>query len=903
MQQLKSLVIALVSALLVWSLSAFTGLGVLGRWAYDALVDLGSGLHRPQAEVLLLPIEATQAQGAPLDWPALFAEIQAHAPRQIILLGLSTARLQRAVAAASDYPNVLVGLTREQLPANGAGAAAVAAENVAIGVVSYWPKPDGVHRFAPWRLAQAGEAGAVSILQAATAQQAAAGQALPRRQRFLVDFTAGTAWLPRLAVERVLAGELIPALVSGRSVIIGPAQPSWLPRLQVPAHTLAQGVSEQGLSALEFHGYALASLQQQRWIQRLPAWAVLVLLTLVAALNLAVYQLLGIRAQTVFSAGMIGGYVLLGWGLLHGLRLWWPLTDFILLQLLTFAWLLRERWVAEETAVNQAVSSVSARLLERYVPTRFYASPEYWSQLVNLVDQTLDLTRFIFLEPVANDHRVREVQAIRCSLADIDERRRDYERTPYSSAIEAGEAIELTGARPYLRPMSELTERQFLAPLLFAGRVQGFWAFGIDTAKAEPHEHFFRTLRDFSAQLAELLFHRQQWRDQQALQQNPWRRYLRLEAGQSLFGGIRHYLGTLEQRLTTLESVIHGLDVATIHYDLFGRVQQLNRPMTELLQAAALPVYELTALDLLVKLSAYEPPQARQALNQVILERAGITLEAQVGHSERDYVLVLRPLLAEAAPTTPSPANEAVPFALRGLLFQLIDITQVKHLCEMKTDVIKRLDLQLRNDLEVFSLADRLLSRHGMPAAQRQSIQETLHKRIQEMMQRLQETEQYVFTEMDLTFAAAYPVDGLAPLQAALSETEAAAGQRQLVMTRQQPDFMSLVLAQPTELQALLAAIVTLCIEDSPRHSRVQITVRERAGWAEYELNNAGFGLPNEQLQHSLNAPAAERDARFDPIVQGLQRVTSWGGQYTAESALGEGMRFVIWLQVFGAHD
>jgi len=79
-----------------------------------------------------------------------------------------------------------------------------------------------------------------------------------------------------------------------------------------------------------------------------------------------------------------------------------------------------------------------ARLQDYMLPPDFYKLDEHWGQVITFVDQTLNLNRVIFLEKVEGDHRVREVQALRCSLDDIDERRRDFERVPYSDAIAEG---------------------------------------------------------------------------------------------------------------------------------------------------------------------------------------------------------------------------------------------------------------------------------------------------------------------------------------------------------------------------------------------------------------------------------------------------------------------------------
>jgi len=120
-----------------------------------------------------------------------------------------------------------------------------------------------------------------------------------------------------------------------------------------------------------------------------------------------------------------------------------------------------------------------ARLQDYMLPPDFYKLDEHWGQVITFVDQTLNLNRVIFLEKVEGDHRVREVQALRCSLDDIDERRRDFERVPYSDAIAEGGPIKLT-SRLFFKGPAGVSFEEYLVPLLFGGGVQGFWAFDVD---------------------------------------------------------------------------------------------------------------------------------------------------------------------------------------------------------------------------------------------------------------------------------------------------------------------------------------------------------------------------------------------------------------------------------------
>ena len=153
----------------------------------------------------------------------------------------------------------------------------------------------------------------------------------------------------------------------------------------------------------------------------------------------------------------------------------------VVAQLLMLWLFIRFKLMRDDQEMRRIVLQQMARLQEYILPPDFYELDEHWAQVISFIDQTLNLNRVIFLEKVKGDHRVREVQALRCSLQDIDERRRDYERVPYSDAIAEGGPVRLE-RRLFFKGPGDGSAEQYLVPLVFGGEVQGFWAFDVDPA-------------------------------------------------------------------------------------------------------------------------------------------------------------------------------------------------------------------------------------------------------------------------------------------------------------------------------------------------------------------------------------------------------------------------------------
>jgi PAS domain-containing protein len=248
---------------------------------------------------------------------------------------------------------------------------------------------------------------------------------------------------------------------------------------------------------------------------------------------------------------------------------------------------------------------------------------EHWNQLIALVNQTLQLNRLIFLERIKGDHRVQEVAALHCSINDIKEMRRDYERTPYSTAIEINQPLLLDHA--YLDDAPE-GEQQVLVPLLFVGEVMGFWAFGIQKEALAQIPGFTAIVDDYGKQIAELLYHRQQWQQDKAKQKNFFYRYVSLQHTSVRFRQLKQFIESQHRRLGLYEGMLETSHNAVLLYDLFGRVTIINPIMEKLLQDNDLPPFELTALDMLTRLARIEIGHSRQLLQEVIQQERNLTL-------------------------------------------------------------------------------------------------------------------------------------------------------------------------------------------------------------------------------------------------------------------------------------
>lgn len=329
--------------------------------------------------------------------------------------------------------------------------------------------------------------------------------------------------LPTLSQRQILAGEAISELVQGRVALIGSADPLLSPGYQVP------GVGAP-LSNLQIQGLALATVAADAELRfPAPLWVGLVV-GLLFLFNLFVFQWLSVVNGVLYSLFAVVGFGFVGWWLFESFDMLPPVADGTAAQLVSLLFVYQARRYAEAKTLTTMLGTTHSALFERYVPKAFNDSESPWPKLVVFINQQLNLSRTILLERVPGDHRVREIQALNCSIEDIAEQRRDYERAPYSDALQHRGALQLR--RAFLERVGE-QELEYLTPLIYAGEVLGFWALSVMPEENWSQEAFENNIASFASQISELLYHRQQLERERARERRLGRRILALDIGRT----------------------------------------------------------------------------------------------------------------------------------------------------------------------------------------------------------------------------------------------------------------------------------------------------------------------------------------------------------------------------------
>ena len=117
---------------------------------------------------------------------------------------------------------------------------------------------------------------------------------------------------------------------------------------------------------------------------------------------------------------------------LHRWHLLLPLFEWVAMQVFCVVYMLSIERLREESLILKMSADLNARLSKKVLPPSFFQTQDPWDKLHSFINQQLNLRRSIFLTKVPSDHRVEAIHALNCSIEDIKEMRRDFQRVLHS---------------------------------------------------------------------------------------------------------------------------------------------------------------------------------------------------------------------------------------------------------------------------------------------------------------------------------------------------------------------------------------------------------------------------------------------------------------------------------------
>lgn len=702
-----------------------------------------------------------------------------------------------------------------------------------------------------------------------------------------INFSGGISRLPSITLERVLQNGLTPELVQGRVVMIGfHDENSEISQYITPVSSV-----DNPVSAFFYHAFALDTLLSGNAIQTTHSLFKISLFSFVVLSAFFYYQWLSIKQSFWVTLTILLIYIVFSWIALHFFQLWLPLFEISIAQCLMFFFVLRHKAIEEDKILHSTLFDISIKLKEKLSHANFLYVEDHWQQVIIMVSQTLDTNRMIFLEKIENDHRVREIKALNCNLEDIDEVRRDYERAPYSTAININSPMLVHN---YFKKQNKV-EDEYLVALMFAGEVLGFWAFTITSDKINFFPNFMALIKNIGLQISEILHYRRVWQQKQVLEKNVMLNYLSFTGGQPSYEVIKESVDFLDKRAEILEGVFDNIGLYSILYDLFGRVIFINKPMKELAQKIELKPYSITIVDFIAHLTGHSLIECRSLMRYVVLDREEVTIPATALQKQGYFMLLIKPLLIQHG----DKKNLITPFQIEGVLCELVDYSSVISRLEIKEQFFERTYYQIRTDFSAILVAVEALKNNSIHL--KTEAENIILNKINSAKNRLEkifsQSEKNTF-ELLQDSMICYPIDSYDFLSKSLDSIQDKT--KNIRFTIKTPEASAIAFVSPGYFKEVIESIFYFLIEDTLDEGEITIDIKITHLHVIYKFRNTGFGMPNEALQKYLNNQEEENNSdSIKKMRKAISYVKKWNGNLEVSSSLGEGMTISMILKVF----
>lgn len=815
-----------ILALFLAALSVSGAFEPFDGFIYDFFVRHSLDLNPVKRKVVLVESPASAFSDSAIRWDTLADGLLALGAAQVVFTDAPATSDAIADALKKNPKVVLAANTGTDTMQSGSLHTSDGVD--AHGISAIVDPLFGVHRHQRYAY-RVGDS-EVPSMEALAAQQL--GIEVPKEGRYLVDFTAGSQGFPRAKLQQVLDGKLIDAVVRDRVVLIGPSGDRFHRAVVTPITAANREVSE-----LEYHGYALDSLLRGTPVATLHPVAGAAMLIGIWLMCVLILQPMPFRKAMLIASCVVLGFAGLSFLLLLQ-QFHLPVFGAILVIGCSLVSIFHSKTEHQNQALARLVTDTNLAASGRLTGQRVSVDDAFWSHVLAMVDQILPLTRVVLLARQDEADHVREIRSLRCSVDSIEERRRDFGRAPYSTAVEKGGTIEV---RRYLKN-APVNEYQFLLPLTWSGQVLGFLAFGIHQSRLVNGPSLMHAADVLGKRLSELMFERRQRMVHTAA--GSWRDYL-IDQRDLAIQNLAQHLHMIDRHIDVLEDMFNGLDAPTMVYDLFGRPLMSNVRMKSLLQTADIDAEELSAADLMEAVCPMSSDEARVALVSVVFDGDTVERTAHVGNAR--YRLHVSRLRNSAANASRSMSGQDVLQHIHGLMIQLIPVT---HPEKRERQRVERLS------------ADRESSAGRPP---RHDAQEE-------------------------------EVDVLHAVKAAIASTASSPEHESLRFAIDTSRHAAKALAHPKKLKDILTALMQFLAEDSKQSGKLTVTLNTSGNRLVIGLRNNGFGMPNEKLQAMLEGPALPksdylrrirqlRDSAFGPQGQ-LALYSTVGGGYVAKATM-----------------
>jgi CHASE2 domain-containing sensor protein len=703
------------------------------------------------------------------------------------------------------------------------------------------------------------------------------------RQFYRIFFRGGAHSLPHTTTETLQNDHLTADLVAGKAVLIGLRATTNDARWSVPTTN-----GKVGMTPLEIRGHALNTLLVDRSIQRFPRWFTLLISMAAAFLGQCVFRRVNVRMAAATFVAMIAAVLGCAWLLLAWLHLWIPCVPLAAILTFCFAVAAEMRLVAAGTALRLLRIRREKKSVSNQPHDALSVEEDPWTDLVDLTFQMFYLRRLIILElPVGRDHLV-PVKFVSCGPEDIQERRRDYRRSPYTDSLRNGPARP-NKSRPFF-VKDDPQDVEFLVPLTFGGKGVGFLAVSLYESVLEESPEFNKELDRLAKEIALLIAQHRSRRQQRLSMRGIAGKLLQRVPEDELFEEIEDANHLKMRRDALLDDVFQSSEIASAIYDAFGQLVTMNKAMFRALQnKGALPA-QLTALESMAFLTHHETTECRNKIRRAIIDgrQQAILIESEGDASTK--VLHVRPVSSAGV------TSAVDPFEVQGIHYELVDTSILHQIQGVKKRLADNVFGKLEMELMQLKRSIAELNAEEMSSDRFHSLRHKMAQELSSSISNVAAYKSYLGKKASNDADEFMPVDACGVLRNAVRTVKPTAASREIDIAVDLPSGEYDVLANPHLLRVAFELTLKWLTQKARDESEIKIECDDAVTQLVIRYQNQAAGTSTERLQECLAGESTDAD-EFRQLRELQAWFARWDSRLSIHSNADDGLVVEMFLK------
>ena len=653
--------------------------------------------------------------------------------------------------------------------------------------------------------------------------------------QFGIQFDSGSDSLPNLSADEILSGNVISELIENKIVLIGAAQDSSY-GLVTPSQ-----VRDTRMNRLEVRGHIVETLLQQNAIfpVGLLAGAILIAL-IVLALSPIPRQFRGRWFVVVWMLSLGVGLMLCTASLFWFSR-YLPVSAILFAITLSFGAILYQRFqilnsITEYWRLMLEVNSTQSKVLEQ---------DQLWNSISDSVYQMCYPTRLVIMELEPGATHMSIVKTTHCEESEINEKRRDIQRSPFKEILEQGRPTQ-AHSRSFYHPAGNRDEIEFLIPLSDQGRTLGLMVLGMDANDLQRWQDFGNFLEQFSDEVSQLIVDHRSHHQRSQSSQTKLHKFQTLPE-QRKYNAIEMQKRSSLNQVAQIEQAFESSENALAICDIFGHIKKRNSRLVRFLQDAQITISSTSCVEMMASISGLDIEDCRRAFRQAIIEgRTQCWNLAPTKRRPTSCQLHVKPIQL----VTDHGKSE---IEARGVLLEIVDgaaFDQNNQWLDQLTDSnIQSMEHRLAG---LRRRADAL--QNGKDKTNFENAANSIQDTVEDLVRTLEDCQSIIRGRNSKQADETLAFDTKLVWQSVLEEIQPRLEQRNIQISSHLSDEPGMGIANPFLLRKVFHSIMEIMIENAFEQSEIFVGMEPTGREVHFRFQNQGNATPMDGFRKSMGS-------------------------------------------------